>query len=575
MDEHRLEGLKSTSLPALRHAELVELARVHSPSQVYKLARTAKWPNRQAKAAQSLAAMRRDYGEEVFQTFVATMEHARSESSETEPAQDNRKAKKMTHDLARSLDRIKEPTARFRLAVKSGLTEQASETAITMFRELDATFWTFQEDSEILFDTLIGVSNSGGQVNDESQERWQKHRERTLVCFIASNDQQMLVDLDGMISFFGWSDEIVTDLVSGILEKIAASEPRKVNWRGLTAVTRVCRRYLATDSSLARATELWLLRSHIRNGRTFELRNDALPRSLPNAPDEVNELDPIVDRFIELGWTNEQVHDEFMAIITPLLENCRPQWMLAFVGAKCFNMVTDHRDGELGKLLREKYRPYLWSNLAAQNDHGGFYAAMYSKFLYHGLKSNDRDEERLFYREKLIELIVQGRLTRTWQIILSIGHRASLFYAELESSLFTEARKYLLGLLPDAFARAYAIGNYGTAAALVQTFGADALSSVPDTAAHPFFEAEFDAVDVQHAEAVKLSFELEDDDPRYVAWQSATDAVVGRREQKLAELREERKSQIADATQIAIDLGQAVCFTDTLSYVLVPHWPKS
>jgi hypothetical protein len=79
MPEQSLEDLKRDSLPALRYAELVCLGRSESPNQAYKKA-IAGWPVRQAKAARSLAILRRDYGNEALTAFL--MEHARPFGSE-------------------------------------------------------------------------------------------------------------------------------------------------------------------------------------------------------------------------------------------------------------------------------------------------------------------------------------------------------------------------------------------------------------------------------------------------------------------------------------------------------------
>ena len=79
MSEQNLEELKKLAMPALQHAELVNLARAESPNKAYELA-SVRWPRRQAKATRSLAIVRRDYGTEVLEAFL--MEHARPNGSE-------------------------------------------------------------------------------------------------------------------------------------------------------------------------------------------------------------------------------------------------------------------------------------------------------------------------------------------------------------------------------------------------------------------------------------------------------------------------------------------------------------
>lgn len=79
MNNESLEELTNLALPALRHAELVNFARTESPSKAYELA-LLRWPRRQAKAARSLAMLRRDFGVETLERLV--MEHARPNGSE-------------------------------------------------------------------------------------------------------------------------------------------------------------------------------------------------------------------------------------------------------------------------------------------------------------------------------------------------------------------------------------------------------------------------------------------------------------------------------------------------------------
>src|SRR3989344_5597494 len=79
MPEQSVDELKQLSLPALRHAELVNLARTESPNKAYELA-SLRWPRRQAKATRSLAILRRDYGQPALEAII--LEHARPTGTE-------------------------------------------------------------------------------------------------------------------------------------------------------------------------------------------------------------------------------------------------------------------------------------------------------------------------------------------------------------------------------------------------------------------------------------------------------------------------------------------------------------
>ena len=69
------EELCKKAHPALRHAELVEIARTQSPCGAYKNA-VRRWPTRQASATRFLAILRRDHPE-AFTRLTNPTEHAR------------------------------------------------------------------------------------------------------------------------------------------------------------------------------------------------------------------------------------------------------------------------------------------------------------------------------------------------------------------------------------------------------------------------------------------------------------------------------------------------------------------
>lgn len=81
MPEHSLEELQELSRPALRHAELIQIARTETPNKADEQA-SIRWPRRQAKATRFLAMLRRDHGSGAFEALVSQLEHARLNGSE-------------------------------------------------------------------------------------------------------------------------------------------------------------------------------------------------------------------------------------------------------------------------------------------------------------------------------------------------------------------------------------------------------------------------------------------------------------------------------------------------------------
>ncbi len=583
MSENGLEALKRASKSALDHVELVELARTQSPSQAWKMARSAGWPNRQADACRSLAMVRRDYGVEVFVAFTATMERARTEQSVAEQVQDNRRDP-MNQRILTTLQRVTDPVAKLRLTVKHDLKDHAKSIFTGLVSDYRSFFWSDRDEDDILFDTLGNVKRPGMVSYDNPKQVAQKrqHQDRILLGFADPNDGvvKLITDFEGARSFFAFTDEETTGIVRDVLTSICSVEPGPNSWRFFRPTKTIRRTYLTDDDPTAIQTELWLLQSQFRDGRLFELRENALPTPIEDHPeDEAHELDPIVDRFIELGWTMDQVRAEFLTFIKGHMENCRPQFMLAATGAKCFG----YRDPERDAMMREQYRPKLWADLKTSS--GNFLISMFSKFARHGFRDYDRQkEDEAWYRAEFIDLLAHGQLARVYQLLLILGHEIGVIYAETESHRVESARKYIQKLLPEAFWKAYSSARFGVAAAFAQQFGADACyreDPIRDCVIN-IFEPQRDSIDEQYSDIVEKWDGGEEDDEffetgRGKEWRDAKAEIDRQQEETLVRLIVEGKEQIKGAAQLALDLGQPIRFGEfshVLTYYVAPSWPK-
>lgn len=581
MSENRLEDLKRASKPALDHVELVELARTQSPSQARKLARSASWPNRQADACRSLAVLRREFGTEVFETFVATTGRARTADAVTEYVRDNR-SNPMQDRILSSLSRITDPVARLRLTVKHGLKAEAKSIFTELVTDYRSFFWSDRvEGTDILFDTLVDVERPGmvSYDNKEQVERKHKHLNRILLAFADPSDGTVksVADFEGARSYLDLNNEETISVVRTVLTSICSHEPSPASWRFFRPAKIIRRMYLPDDDSLAIQSELWLLQSQFRDGRLFELRETALPIPVEGHPDnEADELDPIVDRFIELGWTMQQVRAEFLNFLRTHMENGRPQFILAVAGAKCFGFEDAERDD----LVRAVYRPKLWNDLKRGN--GKFLITMYSRFQRHGFRAySRREEDKAWYRTEFVDMLANGQLSKAFQLLLILGHEIGVIYGEMESSRFESTSKYLKEIMPDAFWKAYSSGNYGVAAALAQQFGDDVCYNEEPirNEVMEMADAKREALDEQYAEVSELWHNGEGDDELYESgrgkeWRDATEAIDREQAETLARLIAERKEQIKGVVQVAFDLGQPIKFKDSLAYYTAPSWPK-
>lgn len=573
--EASLERLKKLSQPAIRHQQLVRLARDNTPNQTFALAKELGYPVRQAKASRALAVVRRDFGVSIFESLLVT-----TEQSQLGHARENRR-NAMSSEMSdqfrneRALAHISEPGARLRFMAKKGLVVMVAEQVRVMVRDLPFCFRLDYKGSDILF-------NTRGSEKDPSDAQKSGH-EQTLLCFFADNAGKQLiavVDIEGLRLFLDWGHMDLRAFLLPAFKRIAGSaiQPSACG-RSLEATQILCRRFFdgPMRSGLGNEVELWILRSRLWEGRLFDLPLVALPIPVQKKLDDDSccVLNPIVDRFVELGWTIEQIKAEFVSWLTARIESCRPQFVLAIAGAKCFEH-SDYESGELGTLLRDKYRPEAWKSLVSGPCGGSFWINNYRKLLYCGLRVGFRDEDG-FYRREYVKLLSEGKLNRVWQLVLALGSR-TLFYAELQENLYKHARQYIEELVPHAFEMAYDAGRYGVAAMLVCQFGKDACYSEQST------KERCNAINAEDRAALDKEFsdvqwkwhngELENDNPRVLEWQKACEALASKYETQIFEMRTKRKEDIEGVVDLARDLEMPIRFEDMFVYYPAPEWPK-
>ncbi|NQT49828.1 hypothetical protein HQ571_04000 [Candidatus Kuenenbacteria bacterium] len=596
-----LERLKKLSRSAWSHQQLIDLARTNSPNQTFKLAQELGFPVRQAKAVRALAVLHRDLSEAAFLAIFPTAE----QPIEDGHVRENRSEPMSDDKTKRVLARITEPGARLRYMAKHGLKEKAAELILHMVKNHLVLCWCDHNDESILFDTLAEIERPEFVSSDDTDQvdRSRNHFQRDLLVFFAQEEDFSkrtkpiaMVDFDGLVDFLDWDKDAIRELLQPVLELMVAKiEPgNSLEHRCYMATERLLRKYFEHDEELAIQVELWLLVSRFRDGRLFELPGRALP--VPVKASNVEDrhvLDPIVDRFLELGWDMEQVKAEFLKWIKNKVKTCRPQFMIAVAGAKCFT-YQDRRSGELSQILREKYRPAQWKNLIEGS--GSFMMRMYCELLDCGMRGEHKDKEDLeFYRQSFVQLLSEGKLARVWQLILGIGTKV-LFYAEMERTLIGKAKEYLKTLLPAAFHLACKGGRYGVAAAMLQRFDKEDLfdEMVLIEEVNAEFNDRFVTLTLNYyTHEIPLNEnnrwrlrvgvideeEMEEENRKPTAVQKASNAAflkLGVEWQKrFEELQTEWKEQLEGAVELAIELGQPIRFEDDLVYYVAPNWPKN
>ena len=587
MADRSLDELKKLSGPAIRHRELVDLAENHSPTSAEQIARGHGWPRRQHKAVYWLSALKRDFGTEALVAFVShsSSSHARPAEAGSEHAQQEKKMQTRER-LLRSVSRTNNPSTKLRILIRNELFDDAAKLIEELAGNGIALFWADSHDGEVFFDTLDGVDKPGIVSLDdrETVAKVVKHRNRVLL-FLAEEeksprDSQIYIDFEGMCHVLGWTETRKLEFVRQVLDKMTEKEVMHSGWRCTRSTATIRRHYLPDDDPLAVKVELCILRSQFRGGRLFELRSTALPVPIREHPDdERHELDPIVDRFLELGLTEDEVRTEFLKWIKDHTENCRYQFMLAAAGAKCFGRKDDERYQAL-----RSYLPKMWEELI-RDPNGARSLELFEEFGEVGLYrsfSNDEGsaQDFAFFRKELIELLSKGRAALVYQLLVnSYALRNSVGARDVSSSesrsRFQNVSKLVAVLARDAFALAYEQGRYGVAAALGQQFNCFDEAALKEQAEREF-DGEYEAVQERFSEVRSEwhSGEVNDD---YVKtgpgkeWHDACDEVEAKRAARFEELKTSRPEQIDEALQLAIDLDQSVKL-DFMTYMVPSKW---
>ena len=478
MTRENLAELQRLAKPALRHAELVDLAKEKSPNKVYEIA-VARWPKRQAKAARSLAQMRRD-NPRAFEAFIASMEHARSAETDTEHARERKQV--MTSQLMKSLEQLSDPRKKFEIMIRNGLLVEASDFFLSLESTMTPVLWRHWD----------GRKDSGDLCPVEIDEK-DPLAGTTVAFFPADTDlakdrlnvthggAAIYASLAGLIKNLKWTDEQATQFVRRVLERMVKTPiyTHYFVWV-VYGMEHATRHFLKPEDKLAQEAERWMILRHFRHGELFNLRQ-RLPGYVYDPRHSVEkdwqvraELNPIVDRMLEVGMTMEEIRKEFLKWIEEKgkIRSCRYQFMLAVTGAKCFE--DDHKSLErVRELLRKHYLP----SIKAENDL--FFAArMYQAFGSRHIAAWRQGDEK-FFRPRVVDALSHGSAGAVYQWLLTYGYATDFYSNEVrqaargaDSGKFDQAVAWemMRVMAPDAVQLATKAERFGVAAALTQYF---------------------------------------------------------------------------------------------------------
>lgn len=474
--EHSLEELKKLAKPALADARLVDLSRDGSVAvkRVVSVAEGLGVSRRQSRAVRWLAIIRRDFGIETLQEFVSSMARARTEQSVTEHAHlENQAMSTERERVLKSLELIRDPHKRFELMLNKGMKDEALAYLTELVETKTAFFWLNEAGG--------GIARPLLRDNSKSASNEPLHKV-VLVChddpeFCVRQHMELQISVTGLWEFFG--NEVIKPLIIKVVERAVATDPRR--HKGVATYWNVHgTKLMATardfwdpivDADLRRRAEIWV----IRHDFDCEDHFGELPRYVMTveelqqfraADKPCHRLDWLVDRFTQLGWTEEQIRQEFVEWIENHAEQGLPwEWYVSVAGAKCFPAWgTDRAESALSRRL-----VHSWKDLV------GEYC---NRMTLAGFKELGRlgmydCKKSSFFQAELINLLACGKVGVVVKVLHELGREIGLCkWSDYDTT--DKVRKAIEAVLKSmasaAFDKAVEDGHFGIAAALGQHF---------------------------------------------------------------------------------------------------------
>lgn len=573
MKETRLAKLKKASVSALKHEDLIELAKEYSPTQTVKLAQTGHWPPRQIKAAKALATLRK-VDEEEFWQFLKTMEQARVHQSAAEHAQENREGRKTMEDKTKNaLDRISSPFARIRLLTKREFHNEVLAELLTLVQSHNAMFLCNYWEENLLYDSIKKCA-AGFPKSNEDQ------RERIVLVLVKEGENRswFVVDILGLICHVQVNDEI-QKLVSIVIRKQIANEPPfQLHWTHILPIQLlISNDDYRFDNELRQDAKIWICKATLRQGETFQAVERVFAGNV-QAPEEIEDtLNPIVDHLGELGFSEEERCEEILILLREAVKEGRPKFILALAGCKCFDRGTEEQREERRSLLWDIYHPILW-NRYIKCTSSGTDIDFYNRITKCGMEPEGdrrrRHEIRAkFFKTEFVAMLGRGELNRTYQLMILLFHT---------TSPHNDVQKYILEILPEAFQVALNAERYGIAAAMIQTFRKFQcyVPHIIEEARVEELKPIWDEINKQYNREQNfiLDWLQEDGDMENIEFPEELAETGKEYLRKKGELQqkedaikkkvEELESEVNQCLEIALELGQPICFKDPHLYLI-------
>ncbi len=538
--QQSLDELKKLAMPALRHVELVYLARRESPNRADKVASSLNWPCRQVKAVRSLAILRRDYGLEAFEAFV--VEHTRSGNPDTEHAQKEKETMSKERIL-KSVARLFDAVRKLIVLLLHGFKEEAWTYINQLIEQGEAAFWldngreaVIEPDGTESDSRCLTLCLSAKKL--EHRRDMHRHIRLNFTSLVAS----------------GYDNKRVVTLVRQVVETTLALGGKSSGhyWWVAVGTTQACRDFLPPNDEL---TKRAIIQQIEWRGEDFEFWNmrEYLDPQYQKETNLVVVMEAVCARLLELGMTAELVR----ALYTKWLGGRQGEnlgYMPALASCSVFEEYENERDAAVHVHLPEYWQELVNGQLSSKGFQGLNDFGLYSA------------EDNQFFRSHLVKFLSEGNATKCFELLVTFNREFGLDglkqYADRDE-IRRWARKMLDELAHDAFDVACQAGRFGTAAALTQHFNCVNEAQLKK-AANLLVESRMNEVgvsvddgDCSVDEAIEYIFErLAEDGP-----QEDDSVFLGlkvERDEYLAASVAARRQEVGQATQVAIDLFQPI-----------------
>jgi hypothetical protein len=366
-------------------------------------------------------------------------------------------------------------------------------------------------------------------------------------------------DHGGLKEAMGWSDQQRDDFMVEVMRKAITINPRRLrkeiaSWAGsweINATDRAMERFVPIGHELRRTVELWILRAYFFDGAYLsnggfdeEMEVKWLGKKVGDFPYSHNTwkgivrdiarqkayMEAVVARLMEWGMSEDEVRDDCLAWLDRFVDHLNPDFI---VGVATLRVLRHRRSDRRDEIMaREVNTAMEWM----MNGRNLFHPLVVAELIEGGMIDTKQglEQAQTLYRQHATMRLATGHIG----FLQEVGQMISRRIFGLDNPL-SDKRKPKFSIsqcAAGAFDLAWQKGEYGIAAALVFQFGEEACIDP----------------ELLRERATSLVKEEGDEDGL---------------EEKLAELVEERRTQIRTVAELARTTGKSISLDYSTTFV--------